>query len=61
MDYSCDENGNNVLNIEEEADVTYIYSINATHDISMNDVDNYMHKYYVPFLSSDNHEDVSSG
>ena len=27
----------------------------------MNDYDNYMHKYYAPFLSSENNEDVSSG
>ena len=27
----------------------------------MNDDDNYIHKYYAPFLSSKNHDDVSSG
>ena len=27
----------------------------------MNDDDNYMHKYYTPFLSSNNHENESSG
>ena len=27
----------------------------------MNDYENYMHKYYAPFLSSNKHEDVSSG
>ena len=27
----------------------------------MNDDDNYMHKYYATFLSSNNHEDISSG
>ena len=27
----------------------------------MNDDDNIIHKYYAPFLSSKNHEDVSSG
>ena len=27
----------------------------------MNDDDNYMHKYYARFLSSNNHENVSSG
>ena len=26
----------------------------------MNNDDNFMHKYYTPFLSSNNHEDVSS-
>ena len=37
MDHKCDENGNNVLNIVKEADVTSIHSINATNDISTND------------------------
>ena len=27
----------------------------------MNDDENYIHKYYAPFVSSKNHEDVSSG
>ena len=27
----------------------------------MNDDDYFIHKYYLPFLSSKNHEDVSSG
>ena len=26
----------------------------------MNDYDNFIHKYYAPFLSSNNHSDVSS-
>ena len=30
-------------------DVTSIHSINETNDISMNDDDNYIHKYYAPF------------
>ena len=42
-------------------DVTSIHYINATNEISMNYDDNYIHKYYAPFLSSNNHEDVSSG
>ena len=42
-------------------DVTYINSINATNDVSMNDYDNSIYKYYATFLSSNNHEDVSSG
>ena len=61
MDHTFDENGNNVLNIEEEADVASIHYINATNDISTNNDENYMHKYYAPFLSSKNHEDLSSG
>ena len=61
MDHTCDESVNNVLNIEEEAVVTSIYSINITNNISMNYYYNYMHKYYAPFLSSNNHLYVSSG
>ena len=61
MDHTCDDNGNNLPNIEEEADVTSIHSINAKNEISMNYDDNYIHKYYAPFLSSKNHEDVSYG
>ena len=46
MDYTCDNKENNVLNIEEKVDVTSIHYINANNDISMNDDENYMHKYY---------------
>ena len=60
MDHTRDENVNNVLNIEEEADIKYIHSINETNDISMNFDENYMQKYYAPILSSNNHEDISS-
>ena len=38
-----------------------IHYINTTNDISMNYDDNFIHKYYAPFLSSNNYEDVSSG
>ena len=61
IDHTCDYNRMFLLNTEEEACVTSIHSINATNDISMNDDDNFIHKYYAPFLSSNNHEDVSSG
>ena len=61
IDPKFDDNGSNLLNTEEEADVTYIHYINATNDICMNDDENFIHKYYAPFLSSKNHEDVSSG
>ena len=57
---TCDENEKNLLNTEEEVDVTYIHSVNTTNDISMNYDENFIHKYYAPFLSSKNHEDVSS-
>ena len=40
--------------------MTSINSINATNDISINDDDNFIHKYYASFLSSKNHEGVSS-
>ena len=51
----------NLLNIQEEADVTSIQYINVTNDISMNDDENYIPKYSAQFLPSKNHEDVSSG
>ena len=51
----------NLLNTEEEADITYIQYINGTNDISINYDGNCIHKYYAPFLSSKNHEDISSG
>ena len=41
-------------------DVTSIQSINGTNDISMNDDENVIHKYYAPFLPSKNHEYISS-
>ena len=55
-----DYNGNIVLNIEEEADVISIHSINATNDISLNHDEKYMHTYYVPLFSSNHQEDGSS-
>ena len=61
IDHKCDDNGINLLNIEEEAYVRSINDINATNEISINDDDNVIHKYYAPCLSSKNHEDVSSG
>ena len=60
IDHACHEHGNSLLNTEEEAYVTSINSINANNDISMNDDDNFIHKDYAQFLSSKNHEDVSS-
>ena len=41
--------------------MTSTRSINETNDTSMNDDGNFIHKYYAPFLSSKNNEDVSSG
>ena len=49
IDYACDENGNNLLNTEEEADFTSIHSINATNDTSIKDDETFMHKYYAQF------------
>ena len=60
IDHTYDDNGNYLLNTEEEADVTSFHSINATNDISMNDDNNFIHTYYSPFLSSKHHEDISS-
>ena len=59
--HKCDDNGINLINIEEESYVTYIQSININNEISMNDDENFIHKYYAPFLPSNNNEDVSSG
>ena len=41
-------------------DATSIQYINGTNDISINDDENSIHKYYVQFLLSNNNEDVSS-
>ena len=59
--HTCDYNEINLLYIQKEACITSIYSINATNDISMNNDNNFIHKYYAPFLLSNNHEDISSG
>ena len=50
IDHTCDDNKTNLLNTEEEADVTSSKSINGTNDISLNDEKNVTHKYYAPFL-----------
>ena len=49
IDHTCDDNVINLLNTEEEADVTSIQYINETNDISMNYDENVIHRYYVPF------------
>ena len=50
IDHTCDDNGINLLNTEEEADVTSIYYINGTNYLSMNDDKhlsiNIMHHFY---------------
>ena len=61
IDHTCADTRNNLLNIEEELDVTFIHYINESTDIYMNEDDNFIHKYYASFLSSKNHEYVSSG
>ena len=50
-----------ISNTKEELDGTSIPSINWANDISMNDDDNFIQKYYAPFLSLMNYKDVSSG
>ena len=60
IDYTCYDNGNNLLNTEEEVDVTSMHSITAPNYISMNDDEIFIHKYYAPFLSSNKNRDVSS-
>ena len=61
IDRKLDDNGINLVNTGEEAGITSIHYTNKTNDISMNEYDNYTHKYYASFLSSNNHGDVSSG
>ena len=61
MYHTCDDNGNNILNTDEETDFISIHYINATNDISMNYYDNFINRYDAPFLSSNSHEDVFSG
>ena len=61
IDHTLDENGNILINTEEETDVTSIHFINATIDISTNDDETFIYKYYTPFLLSKNHEYISSG
>ena len=58
IDNTCDDNGINLPNTQEEADVTPIHSINITNDIYMNDDENVTHKYYAPFILSKNHKYV---
>ena len=55
IDHTCNDDGINLLNKEEELDGTYIHSINATNDIFTNNYDNHTHKYYATFLSSSNY------
>ena len=57
--HTYDGNRINLLNTQEEDDVTSINSINETNDIFMNCDEKYTHKYDAQFLSSKNHEDVS--
>ena len=58
--HTCDDNGNYLLNTEEEAGATSIHSINATYYISINDDETSIHKCYAPIASSNTHEDLSS-
>ena len=61
IDHTCNYNGIDLINTEEEADVTSIQSMNRTNDISINEDEIFIHKYYAPFLPSKNNEYVSSG
>ena len=60
IDHTLDDNRLTLVNTEEEVDVASIHSINITNDIYMNDDDNYIHKYYLPYLSSNNNGDIFS-
>ena len=59
IDHTCDDNVISLLNTEEEADVTSIKYINANNYISINDDENFSHKYYSPFLLLKKNEDIS--
>ena len=60
IDHTRDDNGINLLNTEEESDVTSIQYISGTNGISINEDENFIHKYYVPFLPAKNNEDAYS-
>ena len=61
IDHTCDDNGVNLLNTEKQQGVTYINYINGDNDISMNDGEKNIQKFYAPFSPSNNIEDISSG
>ena len=44
IDYTFDDNGINLLDREEEVDITSIQSKNETNYISMNDDEHFIHK-----------------
>ena len=50
IDHTCDDNVINLFHTDEEASVKSIDSINATNVISMNDDDNFIHKFYALFV-----------
>ena len=43
--HKCDIKEINIVNTDEEVDVTSVHAINATNDISKNDDLNHIHKY----------------
>ena len=61
IDHAFDYNEINLINTEEEADVTPNHSIKSTNDVSMDYDPNFIHKYYAPFLSLKIHEGIFSG
>ena len=50
INHTCDDNGINLLNIEEELDVTSINYSNTSNYIFINDDYNFIHKEYAPFV-----------
>ena len=44
IDHTCDDNGKNTP-YRKKADFTSINTINATNDLSMNDDNEFIHKY----------------
>ena len=59
-DHACDDSGINLINTEEEVYFTCIHYRNETNDRNNNNDDNILHKYYAPFLSSKDQEDIST-
>ena len=54
--HACDDSDINLDRNKEDADVTYINSLNKTNKISKNDDVNVFYEYYWSFLFSNNKE-----
>ena len=54
IDNTLHDNRINLVDTEEEGDLNSIHSIDDTNHLSMLYDNNYIHKYYAPFLLSKN-------